>query len=212
MSTAFAIVPAAGHSTRMGRPKLALPLGGQTVIEHVIGALRHGGVDQVVVLIGPHVVDLHQLALKAGARVCILPAPTPDMRTTVKQGLQWAEEQFQPEPNDSWLLAPADHPVINAGIVRLMLSRFGENRSSIVVPVYQGRRGHPTLLAWKHFTGIRALPADQGINVYLREHSAETLELAVNDPGVLIDLDTREDYDRLVRSFDERNSQTSGSP
>jgi CTP:molybdopterin cytidylyltransferase MocA len=56
------------------------------------------------------------------------------------------------------------------------------------------------LLAWKHVAGIRALSSDQGINAYLRSHVAETLELPTDDPGVLVDLDTPEDYERLVRS------------
>jgi molybdenum cofactor cytidylyltransferase len=208
----FAIIPAAGRSTRMGRPKLALPLGGRTVLEHVIAALRLGGAEHVIVVVGPHVSELTPLVQNAGANPCLLAEPTPDMRATVEQGLRWIEERFQPRPDDRWLLAPADHPVINADVVRQLLSRFGEGSSSIIVPVHNDRRGHPTLFAWKHVPGIRTLPADQGINAYLREHSAETLELAVDDPGVLIDLDTPEDYDRLIRSFAERNSQTSGSP
>ncbi len=50
----FAVVPAAGRSSRMGRPKLSLPLGGRTVLEHVVIALRQGGVDEVLVVVGPH--------------------------------------------------------------------------------------------------------------------------------------------------------------
>lgn len=208
----FAIVPAAGHSTRMGRPKLALPLAGRTVLEHVIDALRIGGVDHVVVVIGPHVVELVSLAKAAGAHVCLLAEPTPDMRATVEQGLRWVEERFHPHAGDRWLLVPADHPVINADIVRQLFSRFGENGTSIVVPVHNSRRGHPTLMVWNHVADIRALAADQGINAYLRSRAAETLELSLVDPGVLIDLDTPEDYERLVRSFEARKSDTSGRP
>lgn len=208
----FAIVPAAGHSTRMGRPKLALPLAGRTVVEHVIDALRIGGVHHVIVVVGPHVPELVPLAHVAGADVCLLAEPTSDMRATVEHGLRWVEERFHPQADDRWLLVPADHPVINADVVRQLLSRFGEGSSSILVPVHNGRRGHPTLLAWKHVAGIRALAADQGINAYLRSRAAETLELVVDDEGVLIDLDTPEDYERLVRSFEARKSDTSGRP
>jgi CTP:molybdopterin cytidylyltransferase MocA len=202
--TTFAIVPAAGLSTRMGRPKLALPLGGRTVLEHVVNALRGGGVNHVIVIVGPHVPELASLVHAAGVDVCLLAEPTPDMRTTVERGLQWIDERFHPNLGDAWLLAPADHPVINADVVRQLLSRFGEGGSSIVVPVQNGHRGHPTVFAWRHVAGIRALAADQGINAYLRSHVAETLELPVDDPGVLVDLDTPEDYERLVRSLEAR--------
>src|SRR5205807_6089865 len=113
----FAVIPAAGKSTRMGRPKLALPLGGLTVLERVLGALRRGGVEHPVVVVGPHVRELAPLAQGAGAHVCCLAGETADMRATVEQGLRWLEERFRPRPGDDWLLVPADHPALAAGVV-----------------------------------------------------------------------------------------------
>jgi molybdenum cofactor cytidylyltransferase len=194
----FAIIPAAGHSTRMGRPKLSLPLGDRTVLERVIAALRDGGVDRVTVVLGPQVSELIPLVNSAGAEVCLLSKPTPDMRATVEYGLRWLEERYQPRPNDWWLLAPGDHPGFSADVVRQLLGMAGQGDASILVPVHAGRRGHPTVISWKHATGIRALPTGEGINRYLRAHEAETLQLEVTEPGVLLDLDTPEDYQRLV--------------
>lgn len=193
----FAVIPAAGHSSRMGRPKLALALGDRTLLEHAIGALREGGVRHVVVVVGPHVPDLTAIATAAGADVCPLPEPTPDMRSTVERGLQWLEERYHPAADDLWLLAPGDHPGFGPDIVRLLIDA-GRAGHSIIVPVHGGRRGHPTAIAWKHVAGIRALPADQGINSYLRKHASDMLELDVAEPGVLLDVDTPEDYQRAV--------------
>ena len=92
----LAVVPAAGHSSRMGRPKLALPLGDRTVLEHVVAALRDGGAAHVVVVIGPHVPELVPLAESAGADVCRLPEATADMRATVEHGLRWLEDRHRP--------------------------------------------------------------------------------------------------------------------
>jgi molybdenum cofactor cytidylyltransferase len=194
----FAVIPAAGHSVRMGRPKLALPLGERTVLEHVIVALREGGVECVLVVVGPHVPQLAPPAERAGAHVLQLAEETPDMRTTVEAGLRWLEEHFDPRPADSWLLVPADHPTLEPMVVRKLLGeRAGSPDRSIVVPTHAGRRGHPTLIAWKHVAGMRALPAGQGLNVYLRRHAAQTLEVPVDSADVLRDLDTPEDYERL---------------
>src|SRR5438046_258761 len=118
----FAVVPACGRSTRMGRPKLALPVGGRSVIEHVVGTLRDGGVERVVVVIGPHTPELVPLATAAGAQVLALAAPTADMRETVERGLNWIAERDHPAPDDSWLLAPADHPAFTADVVRALLA------------------------------------------------------------------------------------------
>jgi molybdenum cofactor cytidylyltransferase len=198
----FAIIPAAGHSTRMGRTKLSLRLGDRTVLEHVVTALRDGGVDRILVVIGPHVPELVWLAESASAEVCLLSEPTADMRSTVEHGLRFLEDRYHPRPNDWWLLAPGDHPGFGADVVRQLLTVAGRSDRSIVVPNHAGRRGHPTVIAWKHVEGIRALPTEEGINRYLRAHEAETLPLEVTEPGVLLDLDTPEDFDRIAKQFD----------
>jgi molybdenum cofactor cytidylyltransferase len=200
----FAVIPAAGKSLRMGRPKLALPLGDRTVLERVVASLREAGVEHVLVVIGPHVPELAPLAARAGAHVLQLAEETPDMRATVEAGLRWLEERFRPRPDDRWLLVPADHPTLDPSLVRVLLAeRVRAPDKSIVVPVHDGRRGHPTLIDWKHVGGMRSLPAGQGLNVYLRQHAAETREVPVDSADVLCDLDTPEDYERLRQGFAE---------
>jgi molybdenum cofactor cytidylyltransferase len=195
----FAVIPAAGKSTRMGRPKLALPLGDRTILEHVVRALKQALVEPILVVVGPHVPELAALAKTAGAHVLLLGEETPDMRTTVEKGLCWAEEHLRPKPEDFWLLVPGDHPTLAPEVVsQLIEARAAHADRSIVVPIFQGKRGHPTLLAWKHFPRICALPVDLGINAYLRHQAAETQEIPVAS-NVLFDLDTPEDYDCLLR-------------
>ena len=191
----FGLIPAAGKSTRMGRPKLTLPLAGRTILEHVIRAVREAGVEETLVVVGPHIPELVPLAQSAGAHVFLLSEETPDMRATVLLGLSWLEERFHPGPDESWLLLPADHPTLDAGVIRQLLEARRENgHASLFVPTYQGRRGHPALLAWSHVAALRDFPERQGLNVYLRQHAAETLEVPVANADVLCDLDTPEDY------------------
>jgi CTP:molybdopterin cytidylyltransferase MocA len=198
----FAVVPAAGQSTRMGRPKLLLPLGGRPVLEHVVAALRDGGVGHVLVVVGPHVPELAPLAEAAGAAVLRLPEATADMRATVLHGLSWLEERFHPSPDAAWLLAPADHPAAGAGVVRALLAAYAASPSrSVIVPVHGGRRGHPTVIAWRHVAAIRAWPAGEGLNGYLRSQMGETLEVEAADAGVVADLNTAEDYEHFRRTW-----------
>ncbi len=198
----FALIPAAGKSTRMGRPKLALPLGERTVLEHVVAALRSGGAEHVLVVVGPHVAELAPLAESAGAAVLVLSEETADMRATVEAGLRWLEEKFAPRPEDAWLLAPADHPTLEAEVVRqLLAARAAHPEASVLIPTFGGQRGHPALIAWNHVAAMRGLPGGQGLNVYLRQQTSETLELPVDTDAVLCDLDTPEDYERLRRKW-----------
>jgi molybdenum cofactor cytidylyltransferase len=172
------------------------------VIEHVVSALRDGGVSAVIVVVGPHVAELTPLARAAGAEVLALAEPTPDMRATVDAGLRRLGAQFQPTAADWWLLAPADHPVLSPAAVRELLAAANASpRHTVIVPVHADRRGHPPLIRWSLAEAVRAIPAERGINWLLREHADRTLELPVNDPSVLTDLDTPEDYARLLRDL-----------
>jgi molybdenum cofactor cytidylyltransferase len=204
----FALLPAAGKSTRMGRPKLSLPLGNGTVLEYAVGAIRRAGVSHVLVVVGPQVPELAELAAAAGASVLQLTEETADMRASVEAGLRWLEECFHPSAGAGWLLCPADHPTLDSAVVgRLLEARRAAPDSSIVVPTFQSRRGHPALLDWSHVPGIEALPAGAGLNVYLRQHAGQTLEVPVESASVLWDLDTPEDYDR-VRAQVERPARS----
>ena len=184
----------------MGRPKLSLPLGERTVIQWMIQTLHEAGVSKILVVVGPHVPELVPLIESEGAHVLALTDETPDMRGTVEHGLTWVAANWQPTNDDALFLVPADHPVLDAAVIRLLIDEYGEESPrSIVVPSYQGRRGHPALIGWRHVPGLRALPRDCGFNVYLSRHRDETREVSCSSETILMDLDTPEDYERLQR-------------
>jgi molybdenum cofactor cytidylyltransferase len=199
--TTFALIPAAGHSRRMGRPKLALPLGEKTVLEHVIGAVRDGGVERVLLVLAPHVAFLDRIGRDAGAEVLLLTAATPDMRTTVQRGLDWIDEHWHPAPADQWLLVPADHPVLDPRVIRALSQALDQAAASIAVPSFGGKRGHPTLISWTHVAALRSVPYDQGLNAYLRRFTKETVEVSWQDDSVILDVDTPDDYDKMMASL-----------
>jgi molybdenum cofactor cytidylyltransferase len=204
MSMPFALIPAAGKSRRMGRPKISLMLGERTVLEHVISALQEAGIEHILVVLGAHVAYMSQLLHRAGARVLVPSEETQTMRATVEQGLTWLENRFHPKPSDSWFLVPADYPILEPAIVRkLIRKRQANHHYSIFLPTYEGRRGHPALIGWRHVSLIRSSPPDMGLNVYLHGQKKKTLEVPVDSPTILWDLDTPEDYQRILAAWEE---------
>jgi molybdenum cofactor cytidylyltransferase len=196
--TGPALIPAAGRSRRMGRPKLLLPLDGRPIIAHVVDAVRAGGAGPALVIVRQDDADLAAAARAAGGEVLVLGAETPDMRATVQAGLASLEALLPEQRRRGFFLVPADHPTLSAEVFRALIGAAGEPpERSIVVPVHGGRRGHPTWIGWSHVAALRALPADRGINAYLRENVPATFELAWPDAAVLQDLDTPADYERL---------------
>jgi CTP:molybdopterin cytidylyltransferase MocA len=124
------------------------------------------------------------------------------MRATVEAGLDRLETTVRPSPGDDWLLAPADHPTLDSGVVRALVeARLRNPAHSILIPTHAGRRGHPTLISWSHVPAIRSLPPDQGINSFIRGRADEVLEVPTASPAVLIDLDTPADYERLEQEW-----------
>src|SRR5262245_32839666 len=108
-----AIVPAAGRSERMGRPKLLLPVGGTSLIARVVAALRGGGADLVIVVVAPPgLAGAEALAAEAeqgGACVVVADPPPRDMRASVERGLDRLEQgNAQGSPPSTLLLTPGD--------------------------------------------------------------------------------------------------------
>ena len=202
MRREYGLIPAAGKSRRMGRPKLALPLGDATVLEHVVRLLRPPTLTDVLVVLGPHVAELATQADRAGARTLVLAAETADMRETIERGLDWIEETHHPSDADYLVLLPADHPCLDVRVLEIIRASITEHPTrTIFIPTFDRKRGHPVFLQWRHVAAIRSWPRDQGLNTYLRARASETVEVATNLPSVILDLDTPEDYQRMLKEW-----------
>jgi molybdenum cofactor cytidylyltransferase len=198
----FALIPAAGRSRRMGSPKLLLDLAGQTVIARVLAALGRAGLTNRLVVIHPQDDVLKREVESHGGRALVPPTAPPEMRDSVAFGLRAVADDLKARgepglPDLPWLLIPADHPVVLTETVQLLLESAGRNPGRIIVPTHRGRRGHPTVFAWRHALEIDQIPAGQGFNWILQHAASDIVEVAVASEGVLIDLDTPADLERL---------------
>ena len=198
----FAIVPAAGVSRRMGRPKLLLPLGGRSLVARLLEVLNRPDITSCLVVVRADDESLLTEMRTAGGEVVQPKIDPPDMRTSVQHALDAIRARFAPGPDDGWMLIPADHPVLDEELLDLLIDCWERNDDLILVPTYQSRRGHPTFFRWKLADEVAALPADRGLNTLLEIHSEEVAELPVDHPGVVTDLDTPGDYERLQRQWE----------
>jgi molybdenum cofactor cytidylyltransferase len=190
----FAIIPAAGRSERMGRAKLLLPWGKQTLIEHVLDIWRQGGVDRRIVVVHPDDQELAALCRDTGATVCVPITPPPEMKDSVQAGLALAEELFHPTDNDAWLLAPADLPLLTPRLIGMIIDEHRKSPRPIVAPrLPSGRTGHPVLFCWRLAVEIQLLKG--GIHKLLERHPVQYVEWQEAD--AFVDIDTVDDYHRL---------------
>lgn len=195
----FAIIPAAGRSERMGRPKLLLPWGAQTLIEHVIRTWRASRVQRVVLVAHPKDGQLAQLAASAGAEVVQPTVPPPDMKASVLAALDHLSAS-QPEPSDAWLLAPGDMPGLTSATIDLVIATYcvsvqaGPSSAGVWVPWFNGRRGHPALFPWSLAPEVASLGKDEGLNALFTRHRVHRVDAA--EDAISADIDTPEDYER----------------
>lgn len=193
---AFAIVPAAGRSRRMGRAKLMLNWQGAPLIDAVVGAWRSARVETVVAVVHPDDKSLAEHCRNLGANV-VVPHDSPaEMKDSVRIALNYIERSYRPAANDVWLLAPADMPRISAAVIDVLIDAAGQTAGNIFVPTHRGRRGHPTLFRWPLAREVEGLAANEGVNALLDRHQVFSIEC--DNEGIVTDVDTPDDYRRLI--------------
>lgn len=215
---ASAVVPAAGRSRRMGRPKLLLPFGPGTVLGSTLAALAGGGIDRIAVVTRPDDEALAawlageapgELARRTGSRrgagSALVPAVNPDpsrgMLSSILAGLDALAARPGPKPGQAklapLLVCPGDLPTLSAGTVRRVLDAASGRPAGLAVPVHRGKRGHPLSVGAALVPEIGELDLAVGLRQLLERHPDAVIEVPVDDPGSVRDLDTPEDYREL---------------
>jgi molybdenum cofactor cytidylyltransferase len=190
-----ALLPAAGASRRMGRPKLLLPVDGRPMVAGVVEALRGGGVREIVLVTAPGDEALQTWARQNGVTVAINPDPGRGMLSTIQEGVAALAGNLEGE---ILLVSPADLPHLKADTVAGLLRKMIETGAPLAHPTYHGQRGHPLAIAPWLVPEIATLDRNIGLKQLRDRHEAELLEIAVEDAGVVQDVDTPEDYERLT--------------
>jgi molybdenum cofactor cytidylyltransferase len=189
------IVLAAGESRRMGFPKALLPIQGATFVEYIVGRLLLTRVEDIYVVLGAHRERIVAAVDVTPAQVVI----NPDWELGQLSSLQAGLRALPDGKYDAALMALVDHPLIEPGVVDAVVAAFEETHRLVVVPVHDGRRGHPVLFAARLFPELLAAPLNEGARAVVWAHAAEVLEVPVPAPGVLADIDTPELYAQWVR-------------
>ena len=198
----YAIILAAGQSRRMGCQKLLLPFGDRTVIGRVVSEVRRSTVTEVLVVIGP---DGRGIAgALAGWRVSIVTNPNPDgdMLSSVRCGLRAVPAQCE-----TILVAVGDQPAITADLINEMIRAFRTTGKGVVVPVHDGKRGHPLLFTTGYRDEILTRYDGVGLRGLVQAHADDLFELKVAASAVLSDMDYPEDYRRELARLAPRSDR-----
>jgi len=180
----------------MGRPKMLLPWGGTTVLGQVVGTYAAAGICDLVVVTGAEQEKIEQVLIPLAAKY-----PVRSVRNRAYQqgemlsSLQCGLMALEPD-TEAALIGLGDQPQLEAAAVLSILAAFDKSDSSIIVPSYRMRRGHPWLVRKRLWGELLALQTPHTPRDFLNAHAAEIEYVPVDTPAVLEDLDTLEDYQR----------------
>jgi len=190
--TAAVIVLAAGESTRMGRPKALLDWHGKPLIEHVLQTAREGGCSKSLVVLGRDATAIMANADLGDATVLINPDPGQGQISSTRLGMQNLDFS-----TDCGVIWPVDCPLVQAGDVRALIESYARwriNLMRIFMPTHQGKRGHPMLVDIGFRQLFMELPAGATARKVIDDNHTQVKEVPSNNPGVLVDIDTPEEY------------------
>ncbi|HEX8237177.1 MAG TPA: nucleotidyltransferase family protein [Abditibacteriaceae bacterium] len=196
-----AIVLAAGMSQRMGRLKPLLPFGDKPMIARVIETLQQGGTIHPIIVVTGHAAPEIEDALR---EYSVQFAHNENfaaggMLSSVQTGVR-----ALPNDVEAFFLVLGDQPAVNASTPDALRQAWQQARAPVILPLDAGRRGHPVLFDRMCITEILALPEDATLKTVVQAHSAQTVEVAVADEGVLHDVDTPSDYQRALQAWRQR--------
>ena len=190
------IVLAGGKSSRMGRPKSLLPIGGtsETFLDRVTHTLAHAGIDDIVVVVGADAA-----AIRAGSRhvVGVRIVDNPDYERGQLTSLLAGLRVIDVTRASAILVTLTDVPLVSVATVRALMKAHEDRGALIVRPVSNGRHGHPVIFGRPLFAELQRADPSLGAKPIVRAHAAEMIEVTVNDEGAFTDIDTPEDYERI---------------
>jgi len=199
-----AVILAAGYSERMRRFKPLLDLGGQPVIERVISSFMDAGICDIRVVAGYCKEKLLPALAGLNIRVIVNDRYATGMFSSVQAGVKSLDSSV-----DAFFLMPADVPLVRAGTIRYLAEVYNLHRDKILVPIFDGKRGHPPLIAARFAGSIMDYSGEGGLGGVLNLHNADILSLPVPDGNILLDMDTPEDYAALRKKLPRMDVPTS---
>jgi molybdenum cofactor cytidylyltransferase len=188
-----AILLAAGESNRMGQPKQLMPLGQSTIVEKAIDNLLNSAISETIVVLGYKDEKIRKTIAGKPVKIAINPDYQQGMSTSIIAGLKQINKRAQ-----AVLIALGDQPFVDSQTINSLVEAFTDNKRGIIIPIYQGRRGNPAIFAIKYKNELLNLKGDVGGREIIKRHPDDVLEVAVNCEGVLLDIDTAENYTSTI--------------
>lgn len=179
------IILGAGKASRMGKDKLNLKLGNESIIETVIKNAKGSKLDELVLIYGKYDINtdidkLYNADFEQG------------MSTSIKKGI----ENFE---GDAVMILLGDMPYVTAHIIDKLYDEFTSDNKAMVVPVFNGQRGNPVIIGRKYFKELLENNGDKGARAIIKNNPNDVHCVEVMDNSIFVDIDDEASYNSIKK-------------
>ena len=192
------IVLSAGESRRMGHPKALLKIKSTNFVNYIIDGLIDSGVKDVVTVLGHDCEKISAVIDNNKSDIIINENYKEGQLSSMLSGIRY----FASKNAEAVIVCLVDHPVISKNLIKKIIASYENSDNSIVVPVYEGKRGHPVLFAEPMFKELEKASPHVGAREVLWNNKEKIFELKVNDPGILVGVNSPEEYRKNMKWFE----------
>ena len=183
-----AAILAAGESRRMGEPKALIPVRGLTFVEHLFAATRHPRIGITRIVLGAHAEEI-RAKLKADPASIVV---NPDWPKGQLSSIHAAIRSLPARMTEGLILCPVDHPLVSAQLIAELIAQFDSSGKSIILPTYNGKRGHPVIFRAEMYDELLAASPEVGARQVVWAHAQDLKEVPTMDEGVVLNLNDPE--------------------
>ena len=188
-----AVILSGGASSRMGSPKALLPFQGRPFLEHLLEITRRPEIGVRRVVLGADAESIAKaIPLKANEMII-----NSEWEKGQLSSIQAAVRKL-PAGTDGMLLCLIDHPLISSALVGELIERFNHTTKRIVLPVYEGRRGHPVMFSASLYKELLHAPLETGARAVVWAHKGDIEEVRTNEQGCVLNLNDPETLNRAI--------------
>ena len=177
----------------MGQPKQLLPLHDKPIIRHCLDNLITSGIENIVAVLGNRGDEVLAVIQEMPVKIVLNKNQESEMAESVRIGLRAISEN-----SSGVLICLSDHPLVSVDTLKILMQCFLETPDKIIIPLYKGKRGHPTLFPRNV---IEEIFNGGTLRDIIDKNRSRLKFLNVQDEGVVLDMDTKEDYDKVLKKI-----------